>query len=83
MFDISSLKNDNKALKEQMSSMQSNMIHGMDLGTYIFDKVITRIDPVEYCQRVLRAHLPENKRYLHENQIELIRAVCNPRKFAA
>lgn len=85
MLDISSLKNDQAALKMQMSSMKNNMIHGMNLGDFIFNKVVTRIDPIEYCERVLRAHLPPNKRHLHENQIELIRAVCNPkvRKVAA
>lgn len=27
----------------------------------------------------MRAHLPPNKQKLHENQVELIRAVCNPK----
>ena len=53
------------------------------LGDFIFNKVVTRIDPIEYCERILRAHLPPEKRHLHENQVELIRAVTNPRKFAA
>ena len=86
MLDISSLKNDQAAIKAQMMGMQNiNTINGMDLGDFIFNKVITRVDPIEYCERILRAHLPENKRHLHENQIELIRTVCNPhiRKVAA
>ena len=79
MLDISKLKKDNKALKEQFSSIKNNnKIQGVDLGDFIFNKLITRVDPIEYCERVLRAHLPENKRHLHENQVELIRAVCNP-----
>lgn len=86
MLDISSLKNNQEAVKAQLSSMNhNNMINGINLGDYIFNKVITRIDPIQYCERILRAHLPENKRHLHENQVELIRAVCNPkiRKVAA
>jgi hypothetical protein len=59
--------------------MKQNKIHGEDLGGYIFKKMLTKMDPVEYCHRVLRAHLPPNKQKLHANQVELIRAVCNPK----
>jgi len=43
------------------------------------------VDPIFFIENVLRAHLPEFKRHLHANQIELIRAACNPniRKVAA
>lgn len=78
MFDLSSLKNNTDALKQQISGVGGNKINGMELGDYIFNKIITRVDPVEYCERVLRNHLPESRKHLHENQIELIRAVCNP-----
>lgn len=79
MFDLTTIKNNTEALKEQMSSIKNNNIRGIPLGDYIFNKIITTIDPIEYCERVLRAHLPENRKYLHSNQVELIRAVCNPR----
>ena len=79
MFDLSKIKSDTKAIQNQLSSMNTNKMNGMDLGEYIFNKVLTKMDPVEYCERVLRSHLPPNKQKLHENQVELIRAVCNPK----
>lgn len=80
MFDISKFKQDADALKGQLSSLSSNnQINGQPLSNYIFNKMLTKMDPIEYCQRVLRAHLPAKKQKLHENQIELIRAVCNPK----
>ena len=57
----------------------------MDLSDFIYNKLASKFDPIQYIERVLRAHLPESKRHLHENQIELVRTVCNPkiRKVAA
>ena len=78
-MDISSLKNNADAAKQALESIKENQIKGMDMGDFIFNKIITRLDPIEYIERVLRAHLPEEKRHLHENQKELVRAVCNPR----
>ncbi|MNJ01922.1 hypothetical protein D3C73_1617050 [compost metagenome] len=52
----------------------------MPIDEYIYHRLITKVDPIEYCHRVLRGHLTENRRYLHENQIALIKAVCNPHK---
>ena len=80
MFDLSSLKNNNNALKDQINNVNNNKIKGVNLGDFIFNKIITKVDPIQYCERVLRAHLPEKKVHLHENQVELIRAVCNPHK---
>jgi hypothetical protein len=84
-MDIGSLKNNVDAARQTLESIKENQIKGMDMGDFIFNKIITRLDPVEYIERVLRAHLPEEKRHLHENQKELVRAVCNPkiRKVAA
>lgn len=78
MFGIDNLKNNNNVLLNQSNDMRNNKINGMELGDYIFNRVLTHADPVEYCHRVLRAHLPEKRRYLHENQVQLVRAVCNP-----
>lgn len=84
-MDISSLKNNADEAKKTLESIKENQIKGMDMGDFIFNKIITRLDPVEYIERVLRAHLPEERKHLHENQKELVRAVCNPkiRKVAA
>lgn len=79
MINIDNIKNDHAAAKKTIESLQNNQINGIDLGDYIFNKVINRIDPISYIENVLRAHLPESKRHLHENQVELVRAVCNPK----
>ena len=80
MFDLTKLQSDTKAIKGQLSNMKSqNKIGGIDLGEFIFNKLITKMDPIQYCERILRSHLPPNKQKLHENQVELIRAVCNPK----
>ncbi|MFW6008403.1 MAG: hypothetical protein ACOCP8_03965, partial [archaeon] len=79
MFDIESIKNNTEAIKDEVKYMKTNNIHGVPLGDFIFKKLITRVDPIEYCERILRAHLPESRKYLHSNQVDLIRAVTNPR----
>lgn len=79
MLDSDKIQSDNNAIKNQLSSMRNNKIGGVDLGDYIFNKVLTRMDPVQYCEKILRAHLPANRQKLHDNQTELIRAVCNPK----
>lgn len=79
MFDLTPIKNNTEAIRQQLSGIKNNNIKGIPLGDYIFNKLITTIDPIEYCHRTLRNHLPENRKYLHANQIELIRAVANPR----
>lgn len=80
MFDLSSIQGETKAIQNQLGKMKhQNKIGGVDLGDYIFNKLITKMDPIQYCERVLRSHLPPNKQKLHENQIELIRSVCNPK----
>lgn len=79
MFDLTPIRNNTDAIKQQLSGMKNNNIKGIPLSDYIFNKLITTIDPIEYCHRVLRNHLPENRKYLHANQVELIRAVANPR----
>ncbi|AEO93272.1 gp1 [Bacillus phage G] len=80
MFELSKIQSDTKALQNNLGKMKhQNKIGGVDLGDYIFNKLITKMDPIEYCHRVLRDHLPPSRQKLHENQIELIRAVCNPK----
>jgi len=80
MFDLSQIKNNNDALKKQLENLRkSNSIKGTPLDEYIFSKVINRVDPIEYCQNVLRQHLPSSRQHLHINQVELIRAACDPR----
>lgn len=81
MIDLSKLKNDVSVLRKEISTVTTSMnkINGMDLDQYIFNKIMTKVDPIAYCENVLRAHLPPNKRKLHSNQVELIRAVCNPK----
>lgn len=79
MFDFSKVQRDTEALKKQLQNMKESKINGMSMPDYIFSKVLTKMDPIQYCERVLRSHLPPNKQKLHSNQVELIRAVCNPR----
>ena len=80
MNQIENIKQNNLILQQDAKSMNDNMIYGQKLDDFIFNKIMQRTDPIYYCENVLRAHLPEKKRHLHENQIELIRAVCNPRE---
>jgi hypothetical protein len=78
--DIFTLKNNVNAVQNQLSNVnKNNNIYGMPLGDFIFNKIICRVDPIEYCERVLRYHLPDNRKRLHANQVELVRAVCNPK----
>ena len=67
MINIDNIKNDHVAAKKTIEFLQNNQINGIDLGDYIFNKVINRIDPIFYIENVLRVHLPELKRHLHEN----------------
>ena len=79
-MDLVSLKNNVTAVKSQIATLnRHNSVNGMTLDDFIFNKFISRVDPVEYCHRVLRAHLPESRRYLHSNQVELVRAACHPK----
>jgi hypothetical protein len=80
MLDLNALKNTNLAIQNKMTNANiNNNIDGVPLGEYIFNKIVTRVDPIQYCEKILRAHLPEKRKHLHENQVELIRAACNPR----
>lgn len=84
-MDLFNIKNNVSALQNQIAGVKNNYIHGLPLDDYIYHRMITKVDAVEYCHRVLRDNLPEKKKYLHENQIALIKAVANPhiRKIAA
>ena len=48
------------------------------MDDFIFNRIMNRVNPQYYCENVLRAHLPENRRHLHENQTALLKAVANP-----
>jgi len=75
-----SARNELTAIKEEMAvGKMENCINGVPLPTFIFQRFVNRLDPIEYCQNVLRDHYPEEKRFLHSNQIEFIRAACNPK----
>ena len=78
MFDLEHLKSSNNVLTNQVNNMKNNYIKDMHLEDYIYHRLITKVDAVEYAHRVLRAHLPEKTRHLHENQIALLNAVANP-----
>ena len=62
-----------------VEASRMNMINGSSLEEFIYHHFLNRIDPIEYCENVLRWHLPESRRKLHENQTAFIRAVCNPK----
>ena len=75
--DINQIKSNQIILKDQISGITSGkMLNNKYLDDVIFDKVMYRLDPQYYCENVLRAHLPENRRHLHENQTALLKAVA-------
>ena len=74
------IKNNVDVIKNDIvETSQVNMINGESLDTYIYEHFLNRLDAVEYCENVLRHHLPESRKHLHENQTALVRAVCNPK----
>ena len=74
------IQNNLSVIKDDIvASSQENVINGENLDDFIYHHFLNRIDPVEYCENVLRHHLPESRQKLHENQTALIRAVCNPK----
>lgn len=77
--NLETIKNNQLALKNKLSNMTNgNTLNNKLLSDVIFDKVMYKVDAQYYCENVLRAHLPENRRHLHENQTALLRAVANP-----
>lgn len=74
------IKNNLEIIKNDIvASSQENMINGEPLEDFLYHKFLNRVDPIEYCENVLRHHLPPSRQALHENQTALIRAVCNPK----
>lgn len=74
------IQNNLSVIKDDIvASSQENVINGEELDDFIYHHFLNRLDPVEYCENVLRHHLPESRQKLHENQTALIRAVCNPK----
>jgi len=65
--------------KDIVASSQENIINGFPLEDFLYHRFLNRIDPIEYCENVLRNHLPDCRKKLHENQTALIRAACNPK----
>lgn len=77
---LAEIKNNVSVIKDEIAVVsQDNTIGGRPLDDFIYHRFLNRIDPIEYCENVLRGHLPEKFQKLHENQIALIRAVCNPK----
>ena len=79
------LKNDYVNAKKTLDAIETDKVRGLDVADFIFQQFQSRIDPIYYIENILRAHLPEKSRHLHPNQIDLVRAVCDPkiRKVAA
>lgn len=76
---LNSIKSGQQVVKNNLSlSQKSNYLRNMPVQEYMFERVMYKVDPVYYCENVLRAHLPERRRHLHENQTALIRAIANP-----
>ena len=74
------IQNNLSVIKDDIvASSKENVINGEELDDFIYHHFLNRLDPVEYCENVLRHHLPESRQKLHENQTALIRAVCNPK----
>lgn len=78
IYNISDLKENFNKAQQQLKEWENNKIHGLSPEDYIFSQFQQRVDPIYFIENVLRAHLPESRRHLHSNQIELIRAACNP-----
>lgn len=77
---ITDVKSNLEIVKNDIAiASQDNMINGEPLQDFLYHKFLNRIDPIEYCQNILRHHLPPSRQKLHENQTALIRAVCNPK----
>ena len=77
--DLQWLHKDFEQAKKELATIKENQIKGISLDEFIFNKFSTRLDPIYYIENILRAHLPQSRQKLHSNQVELIRAVCNPR----
>ena len=74
------IKNNLTVIKDDIvESSKENVINGQELDDFIYHHFLNRLDPVEYCENILRHHLPKSRQKLHENQTALIRAVCNPK----
>lgn len=77
---LDDLKNNVAVINEEINiSKKENFICGESLPDFMFTRFVNRLDPIEYCQNILRNHLPESKKYLHSNQVGLVRAACNPK----
>lgn len=76
--ELEKVNKEHELVKEDVYDIQNNKIFGQDISFLIGNRIMQRTDPIYYCENTLRCHLPEKKRHLHENQVELIKAVCNP-----
>ena len=77
---MENLKSNQLAIQNKIqTSLKSNYINNMPMDDFIFNRIMNRVNPQYYCENVLRAHLPEKRRHLHENQLALLNAVANPR----
>ena len=74
------IKNNLTVIKDDIvESSKENVINGQELDDFIYHHFLNRLDPVEYCENILRHHLPKSRQKLHENQTALIPSVCNPK----
>ena len=78
-LDLSFLKQNFNKAKSDLQQIEENKINGIELNDFIFDRFSQYIDPIYFIENILRAHLPESRKHLHDNQIELIQAACNPK----
>lgn len=77
-YSLATLKATFDKAQQQFKEFEDQKIYGLSPVDYMFNKFQQSIDPIYFIENVLRAHLPESRRHLHSNQIELIQAVCNP-----
>ena len=80
IMDLSTLRSSQQVIENDIINMKkTNQLKNMSVSDYMFNRLMYKVDPIYYCENVLRAHLPEKRKHLHENQIALLRAVANPR----
>ena len=79
IMDLSTLRSSQQVIENDIINMKkTNQLKNMPVSDYMFNRLMYKVDPIYYCENVLRAHLPEKRKHLHENQIALLRAVANP-----
>lgn len=76
---LDTLKSGQLVAKQNLTlSQKANYLRNKPVQEYMFERMMYKVDPVYYCENVLRSHLPERRKHLHENQTALVRAIANP-----